>query len=336
MELFHEYKNRYFNLVFKLLNLSQRGLSREEIISLIDQEEYDEKLIYKNLVTFEGMLLNECDEEDRLNLLTEENDKFYPIIKNNKSLALSVRLSTIEKQWLKSMISDDMVRELLGEEIINKLENKLANVESISKDVIEKTNKITYDKKNYSVLKDKFFLLIDSIKRNKIIKYTSVDKMGNEYKDILALPIRIDYSLKDENIRVSVYSLVEKRSIMLLLSNVKEIEILEDMQVDIKRSDIIDNLKQKKYCKEPIVLEVTDIKGAMARCFMGFSSYERSTRSLGDNKYEVKIFYYTFNKDEMIRKILTLGPYVVVKSPENIRNDIIDILKKRVLYLNDE
>lgn len=336
MELFHEYKNRYFNLVFKLLNLSQRGLSREEIISLIDQEEYDEKLISKNLVTFEGMLLNECDEEDRLNLLTEENDKFYPIIKNNKSLALSVRLSTIEKQWLKSMISDDMVRELLGEEIINKLENKLANVESISKDVIEKTNKITYDKKNYSVLKDKFFLLIDSIKRNKIIKYTSVDKMGNEYKDILALPIRIDYSLKDENIRVSVYSLVEKRSIMLLLSNVKEIEILEDMQVDIKRSDIIDNLKQKKYCKEPIVLEVTDIKGAMARCFMGFSSYERSTRSLGDNKYEVKIFYYTFNKDEMIRKILTLGPYVVVKSPENIRNDIIDILEKRVLYLNDE
>ena len=336
MELFHEYKNRYFNLVFKLLNLSQRGLSREEIISLIDQEEYDEKLISKNLVTFEGMLLNECDEEDRLNLLTEENDKFYPIIKNNKSLALSVRLSTIEKQWLKSMISDDMVRELLGEEIINKLENKLANVESISKDVIEKTNKITYDKKNYSVLKDKFFLLIDSIKRNKIIKYTSVDKMGNEYKDILALPIRIDYSLKDENIRVSVYSLVERRSIMLLLSNVKEIEILEDMQVDIKRSDIIDNLKQKKYCKEPIVLEVTDIKGAMARCFMGFSSYERSTRSLGDNKYEVKIFYYTFNKDEMIRKILTLGPYVVVKSPENIRNDIIDILEKRVLYLNDE
>lgn len=279
-----------------------------KIISLIDQEEYDEKLISKNLVTFEGMLLNECDEEDRLNLLTEENDKFYPIIKNNKSLALSVRLSTIEKQWLKSMISDDMVRELLGEEIINKLENKLANVESISKDVIEKTNKITYDKKNYSVLKDKFFLLIDSIKRNKIIKYTSVDKMGNEYKDILALPIRIDYSLKDENIRVSVYSLLEKRSIMLLLSNVKEIEILEDMQVDIKRSDIIDNLKQKKYCKEPIVLEVTDIKGAMARCFMGFSSYERSTRSLGDNKYEVKIFYYTFNKDEMIRKILTLGP----------------------------
>lgn len=336
MELFHEYKNRYFNLVFKLLNLSQGGLSREEIISLIDQEEYDEKLISKNLVTFEGMLLNECDEEDRLNLLTKENDKFYPIIKNDKSIALSVRLSTIEKQWLKSMISDDMVRELLGEVIINKLENKLVDVEDIPKDIIEKTNKIIYDRKNYSILKDKFFLLIDSIKRNKIIKYTSVDKMGNEYKDILALPIRIDYSLKDENIRVSVYSLAEQRNIMLLLSNVKEIEIVEDMQVDVNRTDIIDNLKKKKYCKEPIVLEVTDIKGAMARCFMGFSSYERSTRSLGNNKYEVKIFYYTFNKDEMIRKILTLGPYVVVKSPENIRNDIIDILKNKILYLNDE
>lgn len=336
MELFHEYKNRYFNLVFKLLNLSQKGLSREEIISLIDQEEYDEKLISKNLLTFEGMLLNDCDEEDRLNLLREEDNKYYPIIKNGDKLPLAVRFSTIEKQWLKSMIKEDMTREFLGEEIINKLENKLVDVEDIPKDIIEKTNKIVYDRKNYSILKEKFFLLIDSIKRNKIIKYTSVDKMGNEYKDILALPIRIDYSLKDENIRVSVYSLEEKRSIMLLLSNIKEIEILEDMEVDVKRADIIDNLKQKKYCKEPIVLEVTDIKGAMARCFMGFSSYERSTRSLGDNKYEVKIFYYTFTKDEMIRKILTLGPYVVVKSPDNIRQDIIDILKNRVLYLNND
>ena len=334
MELFHEYKNRYFNLVFKLLNLSKEGLSREEIILLIDKEDYKEKLIGKNLLTFEGMLLNECNEEDRLNLLREENDKFYPIIKNDKEKALAVRFSTIEKQWLKSMINQDMVREFLGEEIINKLANKLVDVECIPSDIIEKTNKITYNKQNYNIIKDKFFLLIDSIKRNKIIKYTSVDKLGNEYKDVLALPIRIDYSLKDENIRVSVYSLEEKRSIMLLLNNVKEIEILEDMEVNIKREDIIDIFKKKKYCNEPIVLEVTDIKGAMARCFMGFSSYERSTRSLGDNKYEVKIYYYTFNKDEMIRKILTLGPYVVVKSPENIRQDIIDILKNRVLYLD--
>jgi predicted DNA-binding transcriptional regulator YafY len=40
----------------------------------------------------------------------------------------------------------------------------------------------------------------------------------------------------------------------------------------------------------------------------------------------VKIYYYTFDEDEVIRKILSLGPYVVVKSPESVRNKIIDII----------
>ena len=328
MELFHEYKNRYFNVVFKLLNLSKDGLTKDEILKIIDEEAYEEKIIGKDFITFEGLILNEYKEKFNLNLLKEENNLYYPVIKNDRKLPLAVRFSQLEKQWLKAMLEEKIATELLGEELVRKLEFSLRDVQAISSDIVEKTNQTIYQDIEYKSIKNNFYTIIYAIKNNKVIKYTNINRHGNKYKDKLALPIRIDYSIKDENIRASMYSLDEERTIMVLLKNIKEIEVVDDVKINKTREEIISDLKKRKYCKDPIVLEVIDIRGAMERCFMGFSSYERSTRSLGNNKYEVKIYYYTFNEEELIRRILTLGPYVVVKSPVKIRDKIISILKE--------
>jgi len=55
-------------------------------------------------------------------------------------------------------------------------------------------------------------------------------------------------------------------------------------------------------------LEVTDEKAAMERCFMCFSGMERTARSLGNNKYEIKLNYYLFEEENLIRNIISLGP----------------------------
>lgn len=327
MELFHEYKNRYFNLVFKLLNLAKDGLSEEEILEIIDKEAYDEKVIGKDFITFEGLILNHYSDEENINLLKKIDEKYYPILNDSKETPLKVRFTNIEKQWLKAMLNENMAREFLGEKLVVKLEKALENVQAIEGEVIEKTNTLLKEEdKDFNSLKGFFFIAIEGIIKNCPIRYTNVDKNGSEHKDKLALPIRIEYSLKDENLRLSLYSLDEDRPIMVLLKNIKSIALERNIKVDKSREVLLMQLKDKKYSKEPIVLELIDRKMAMERCFMGFSSYERSTRSLGDNKYEVKIYYYTFDEDEVIRKILSLGPYVVVKSPENIRNKIIVII----------
>ncbi|ADL53081.1 WYL domain-containing protein [Clostridium cellulovorans] len=328
MELFHEYKNRYFNLVFKILNLSKDGLFKEEILEIIDKEAYEEKLIGKDFITFEGLILNQYSEEENLNLLKKEKEKYYPILENYKDLPLAVRFSKVEKQWLKVMLKEKTARNLLGDTLVSKLQEELEDVQAIDSDVIEKTNRLWDDEENdFRLLREVFFTVIEGILNNSPIRYTSVDKNGNEYKDKVAIPIRVEYSLRDENFRLSVHSIDEDRPIMLLLKNVKTIALEPNIKVSKSREEIIRNLKDTRYSKEPIVLELIDEKMAMERCFMGLSSYERSTRNLGDNKYEVKVFYYTFDEDEVIRKILSLGPYVTVKSPECVRNKIIDILK---------
>lgn len=58
MELFYEYKNKYFYLVFRILNLVKNGFYKDEIIRFIENEEYDEKVIGKDFKIFEGMFLN--------------------------------------------------------------------------------------------------------------------------------------------------------------------------------------------------------------------------------------------------------------------------------------
>ena len=128
MELFHEYKNKYFHLVFRILNLAKDGLYKDEIIKLIEKEEYDEKVIGKDFKTFEGMLLNEYDKQDNFNFLEEREGKFYSILNNDESIPLKVRFSKLEKTWINGMIKEPVVQALLGKEILEKLETALKDV----------------------------------------------------------------------------------------------------------------------------------------------------------------------------------------------------------------
>lgn len=337
MELFHEYKNKYFHLVFRILNLARNGLYKDEIIRLIEKEEYDEKIIGKDFKTFEGMLLNQYSKTDNFNFLEERDGKYYSILKNEDSIPLKVRFSKLEKSWLNGMIKEPVVQALLGEETLDKLEAALIEVTRGSNEVIEFTNKVKNDVDiDLEKISKDFYTILEGIIKEKVILYSNVDKNGNEYNNQLALPIRIEYSLKDDKFRASLYSLEEKRSIMVNLHTLKEVKIAQNVNLEIKREDVLKILKEKKYSEIPITIELEDIRGAMERCFMSFSSFERNSRNISENKYEIDIYYYTFEEDEVIRKIMSLGPYVKVKSPDRVRDIVIDKIKRALMLERTE
>lgn len=337
MELFHEYKNKYFHLVFRILNLAQNGLYKDEIIRLIEKEEYDEKIIGKDFKTFEGMLLNQYSKIDNFNFLEERDGKYYSILNNEGSIPLKVRFSKLEKSWLNGMIQEPVVQALLGKETVEKLEDALIEVKEGSNEVIEFTNKVKndFDIDLEKISKD-FYTILEGIINEKPILYSNVDRNGNEYNNQLALPIRIEYSLKDDKFRASLYSLEEQRSIMVNLHTLKEVKIAHNVSSKIKREDVLKKLKEKKYSEVPITIELEDIRGAMERCFMSFSSFERNSRNISENKYEIDIYYYTFEEDEVIRKIMSLGPYVKVKSPDRVRGIVIDKIKRALMIERTE
>lgn len=336
MELFEEVKNRYMHIVFKVLNECEKGLSEKDIIKIVEEEGFEEKVIGNNFETFEGLLMNKYSEGENFELIKERNGLFYPNINEDEKLTVPVRLTNLEKAWLKNMLEDKKVGILLSDVTIGKLKAALKNFDAPQiSEIIDITNmSVVPEIENKELFEKNFRKLLTAIEEGKAVKYCNIDRYSNEHCYKHAIPIRFEYSLKDGCFRVSMYSLDENRSIMANVFNMTDIEIEENKNLEINREYVIKLLHEQRYSKEPVVLEVTDKKCAMERCFMSFSELERYSRCIEKDKYELKLFYYIFEEEDIIRKILALGPYVKVVSPVGIKEEIIKRIKL-ALKLNE-
>jgi len=349
MELFSEIKNRYFQLMFRIINECAGGKSKDEILRIIDEGEFEQKVIGKNQKTFADFVLNKCEPDENLNLLTEKEGMYYPAIENTdkrqytkdntqkrkNSSTLPVRFSIIEKAWLKALLDKDGVRMVLSKETFDKLQKELTEIDTpIRDEYFELTNRIKLPEiTNQEAYEENFRIILNAIIQEKPIRYNNIDKKGNVYSNRLALPISIEYSMRDGRFRVSMYLLDENRPIMANIFTLSDIRIVDE-EVGIDRETAKRLLFEQKHSEEPIVLEVTDKKAAMERCFMCFSGMERTARSLGNNKYEIRLNYYLFEEENLIRNIISLGPYVKVISPQRIADEIIARVKKSISLYN--
>ncbi|ADU73442.1 putative DNA-binding transcriptional regulator YafY [Acetivibrio thermocellus AD2] len=349
MELFSEIKNRYFQLMFRIINECAEGKSKSEVLRIIDEGEFGQKVIGKNQKSFSDLVLNRCAPDENLNLLIEKDGMYYPSIMNSDESGnmagnaakkitrppLPVRFSQIEKAWLKALLDKEEARMILSRETFDKLQKELAGIDTPIKDeYFEFTNKIKLPEiANQKAYEENFRLLLNAIIQEKPIRYNNIDKKGNVYNDRLALPVSIEYSMRDGRFRVSMYLLDENRPVMANVFTLSDIRIVDE-DVGFDRETAKRLLLEQKYSEEPIILEVTDEKAAMERCFMCFSGMERTARSLGNNKYEIKLNYYLFEEENLIRNIISLGPYVKVISPQRIVDEVVARVKKAISLYN--
>ncbi len=331
MELFNEVKNRYFQLIFRIINECADGKAKSEILKIIDEGEFEQKVIGKNQKSFADIILNICSEDENLNLLSEKENMFYSSVSGNGKLPLPVRFTVIEKAWLKALLNEPNVRMILSSETIEKLEKELNDCDTPIKDkYFEMTNIINLSEITHKeVYKENFKLILNALIQEKPIRYTNIDKKGNVYRNKLALPASIEYSMRDMRFRVSMYSLDDNRPIMANIFSLSDIRIVNE-EINIDREAAKKLLFEQKYSEEPIILEVIDKKGAMERCFMSFSGMERTARDLGNGKYEIRLNYYLFEEENLIRSIISLGPYVKVISPRKMVDEIVSRVKKSI------
>jgi predicted DNA-binding transcriptional regulator YafY len=335
MELFDEVKNRYFQIIFRIVNECANGKAKKDILKIIDEGEFEQKVIGKNLQSFSGLVLNEYTQDENYNLIKHAKDIYYPAITCKDKNPLPIRFTNIEKAWLKALLEEPCIRMVLSEETHNKLSKELVDVDTpIRQEYFEMTNVIKLPEisecKGYE---ENFRILLKAIVEEKVIRYNNTDKYGNEYKSMRAIPVGIEFSMRDQRFRVSLYSLDNNRPIMANIFTMTDLTI-EDDKPPFDRETAKKLLYEQRYCQEPVVLEVTDKKAAMERCFMCFSSMERTAKCLGDDKYEVKLNYYVFEEENLIRSIISLGPFVKVLSPARITDEIVRRVKLAI-EIND-
>ena len=74
----------------------------------------------------------------------------------------------------------------------------------------------------------------------------------------------------------------------------------------------------------------------MERCLFLFSTYDKETHIDNNEKYIFTIQYYTFDEEDVLSKIQSLGASVVVRSPDNIRQKIKSkLLQMQNIYFQD-
>lgn len=312
MKLFNDYKNRYYRCIQNIINGIYNG------------EKYTKKDI--------RAILQDAYLEDEIVLVKELVDgRFFDYEDDTASLMVGcdvpIRLNNLELAYLKMFVEDECFNGVLDDELLQKLKDKLDDVESLDYNKFWKRENVDKfgDEIKDEEFREKIITLEKAILENKYIKYTSKNKKGEIFKDKIAYPYKIEYSIKNNRYRLVVFC--DNRAIKINVDGIMELEILKEKTVTAEEKAQIENfINAKKNISDPLVLKIEDNKNTLDRCFNLFSAYDKKYYYEGENLI-LNIYYHDFDKAEIIRDILSLGKSAVVLSPESVREEVI----KRIL-----
>ena len=117
----------------------------------------------------------------------------------------------------------------------------------------------------------------------------------------------------------------ESKEIGVKAKEIGVIRCLDDFPENIAK--LIEEQLDRRYFS-PVIIKINNINNALERALFQFSCFEREVDYDTTDKdlYYLSIFYYEFEKEEVLSRIFSLGRNAVVIEPEEIRAEIIERL----------
>ena len=269
------------------------------------------------------------DNFNKLSFLEEINGKWQSKLEGK----LEQPFTNLEKSWLKAIISDPKIKLFADEYEINILDSMLGDVEplfdwSFFHYFDQNSENIDFTNEEYIY---KFRLLKKAIEEEKsvILDYTNI---WNENYVEETIPLKIEYSLKSDKFRLlGVRFRKGKKELKAYNINQinKIVEIKEYSDKSIDRNPYAD-----EYCEEPVTVVVHNMRGAVMRFMIEFSTYKKeSTFDDETGECTTTFYYHTEEKHEIINKILSFGVSVKVLSPSTVIEEIKARIKKQTKIL---
>lgn len=325
MELFNKYKNKNFAFITNYINncvnddslaLTEAGL--REQLSGASQSSFEEFLL---------ALTNAYDNSESYNacILYNQDDLMLPL----RQIPIPVRASIAEKAWLYYILqnskSDLFLEPTTKQKLISALENEIdqsrfpIKSEYIDVRLLSPDNKISITDEFLA----NFKIIVSAIKQHRRLFVTNTTFSGQIYKDQEVYPYKLEYSAQFDSFSLSCFPLDTKRPVKMNLANLSEVKLGNEIEKYNKfLHDFEIQLKNTKE-KVPVSIEIKNQAEAYDRCAYLFSSYDTFCYDKGDDTLIMNIYYYRFQKDEIIRNILFLGHYVKVVSPKNIVDEVV-------------
>ncbi len=320
MQLFDKRKNIYIRLAIELSNMSinMNGLTKMQIDDYVEDNGVpDYNWQFVDAITDNNIANNAFGD---INIFEKRGETYH-----SRLSAIPIVASGIEKWWLKGVIKEKEVELFLDKELKEKLENFLSDTCSTNmNDILLHKN---LDKKIRPAMYTQNFRVIkQAIKEGESITCDNTTPSNVKYKEQVIVPYRFEYSLELLQFYLIGYSIEAERIIKLNLSRLSNISVTkESYYIDCEKE------LEARIVEEPIKIELTNVKNVLDRAFNLFSSYKKTGLYDSEtNSYSMELLYYDYEEKDIIKKVLSLGEYVKVSSPERVISQIRDRITKQI------
>lgn len=335
MNIFSEIYGAYFRAVERLLSLEK--FDKSEIRDAIECEAFRDSALF-----IEPKLLPKKDGSSDWGLLLRNDDgSFSPVTKNSPPKIVT----ELQKRWLKAKLSDPRFALFFGDDTLERLTKRLENVKPLYDPNCFRCFDVYADGDDYSDenYRKNFRTVLAAVKKREILKIDFVsgknEPMFGQY-----LPIKIEYSQKNDKFRVFCYRMRCGHFSGVTVLNIGRMTSVRATGIcfPVPHADLdeTDKLFGERRCKEPVLVEVSSERNGIERFMMEFASFEKQTElDMNAGKCMVRIWYDSQDETELLIRLLGFGPVLRIIGPEDFRKQAAERVERQYRLLfseNDE
>ena len=331
MNIFSEIYGAYFRAAERLLGLERFG--KAEIFDIVSEEAFADSFLF-----IEPKLVPDSSGYSDWGLIKRDNDgTFLPVTKNIPPKIVT----SLQKRWLKSKLSDRRLRLFFDDETLAALEERLKDVPPLCDPDVFFCYDVYSDGDDYGDPKyrEHFRKILSAVKKREILRIDFVSGR-NELMYGTYLPIKLEYSRKNDKFRVYCHRMREEHDAGLTVLNIGRIRKVKE--TGLRFDEIAKELSDGGFsrfcrCGEPAEIEVTSERNAVERFMMEFAGYEKRTElDIKTGKCHVLLYYDKNDETELLVRLLSYGPVLRVIGPEKFRRQMEERVKRQFMLLFGE
>ena len=314
-ELFTEYRNAYYRAT---LQLYAKTILNGEKLTKAKIQQYLSLNIFSHMAESkltDRIAKDYCHKGENikaLSLWTESGNKtLIPSFQSDDGVNIPLPaflMMDVEKRWLATLLEQPMAQEILGRQLVDRFQKVLSTKPFDWKNILKErgchTQAISYKSPALTKQAGKILNLIHQQQRLHMQL-----KNGNQCQ---GLPFQFSYS----PYRKSYIILVRDDQ-----SYIHRLDIQDIVSFEIVKPAINNTFTSIDYHSEILQLVIAPIyhHNNIERCFLSFSMNKK--HGYFDEKtglYYLSVYYQSFEVNDIIRRLLSLGETTYVKKPESL------------------
>ena len=297
--LFSEIYGNYFRAVAAILTEAvNETLSDERIIEIVMEKGFGESV---------------------LNIPAELKNGSWPLIRPDFTTPLkhvpTMPLTTLQKRWMKGLLSDPRVR------LFSPSPDGLEDVEPLcARDAFVCFDRyLDGDPFEDEAYVQNFRTVLAAIRESRKLSVIYLDARGKKERSWLLIPYRLEYSAKDDKFRLIARA--KHRHLTVNMARILKCEVMEAYAPE----EYVPLLP----AKNELTLELVDERNALERAMLHFSHLEKETERLEDDRYRIILRYQRDDEAELLIRVLSFGPLLRVISPLSFIKQIRERLSRQ-------